>query len=155
MEFFEKLVEEVCGLLVEYRQLYWLRDFHPVEQVFQAFSPRSAGVPLRHTKVEEGELDRLAREVPSPAEISSKFDAYFADRAFKLRLSAGTFAVSLFESHPQTSAATSPFLRLAFPAWFAGLQRDGTKTEGDVWGISVMSTKSAVFVEAFIRVRIA
>lgn len=42
MEFFESLIELLCGLLVEYRQLYWLRDIRPIKRLLDELAPAAA-----------------------------------------------------------------------------------------------------------------
>ena len=169
LEFFEKLLELFGEFILEYRQIFWLRDIRPVKQIQEEFTfPDKEGAlrkERRENKREEDydaneeekekELHKKGRDKPACPKIFTQLDAFFCNKALNLRFSSGAASCSFFENFEDFSkllVKSAPFLQISFQPSIFSVRRDGDKLNADIFGVSIMSNKSGAFAYEFWKV---
>ncbi|MDR3736777.1 MAG: hypothetical protein P4L10_14740 [Acidobacteriaceae bacterium] len=183
VEFFGKLLEEFCEMLVGYRELYCLRDVRPLKKIHEEFrAPKAAIAPREEgdasvkrmmRPTESGELQRASTLSPkllqdmeglmlsSPgkprvAKIFTHIDEYFAEHSARIMVGFGTVSVALYENAVEAGKVlvrSAPFAQLTLPASIVSMHKDGDRLNANVLGITFVSTKSASFASQFWTVR--
>lgn len=171
VEFFGKLIEDLCELLVAYRELPFIRDIgilkkkqkKPEFDVQTLVDEEAKGNPLKEEKQEvesqreshngsNGQQRKL--EELKVSHIAELIDEFFANNSTKVSIGFGEVGISLFENTVAANKVVvnaEPFVKFKFPAAnMSFAQEDGNLT-ADVFGITFECTKRISFLSHFVK----
>eukprot|EP00826_Nyctotherus_ovalis_P003839 TRINITY_DN10795_c0_g1_i11.p1 TRINITY_DN10795_c0_g1~~TRINITY_DN10795_c0_g1_i11.p1 ORF type:complete len:236 (-),score=90.19 TRINITY_DN10795_c0_g1_i11:475-1182(-) len=169
VEFFGKLIEDLCELLAAYRELPFIRDIGilkkkevkkvGLEQIL-AKPEESKGNQLgeedSETKKDEPALEKRHLKELEISKIAKSIDQFFANNTTKLVIGLGEVSIALFENTVAANkvvVSAEPFIRLSFPAASVSFAQEDERLTANVFGVAFECTKKISFLSHFIKVR--
>ena len=175
IEFFPKLLDFWSELIADYREIPWLRDIRPIKKIKEEFK-----VPTNAEKerVEEEKQDqsnippdegntvgtlvrssvkgKVSESKTLVPKISERLDAYLTGRNVRAKANLGKTSLSLFENtelRGKILVKSLPFLTLGLPSASASLEKTGDRTNFEMLGVTMTTTKSVSFFSQFLLVK--
>jgi len=158
VEFFGKLIEDLCELLAAYRELPFIRDIGIIKKqkkitpVLQEEHKQQAQDSELVQKTNNDQKRKLKNLEAS--KIAERIDEFFINNSTKVTVGFGEVHISLFEN---TIAANKvvvnedPFIKFKFPTADITLAQEDSKLTANVFGITFECTKQISFLSHFVK----
>ena len=175
VKFLGKLIEDLCELLVVYRELPLIRDIGIFKKKTTKPSDKKAPIDLDKIAAEDNSDDELKlsnqeveilkkmnieEEDKKPMKkltienIAKKVDDFFEKVEVKFSMALGIFDVALFENTKESNKVTAkpnPFIRIHIPESEIVFLKNDEKFEATVFGATITCTKQVSFVSQFVK----
>jgi hypothetical protein len=158
IEFFGKLIEDLCELLAAYRELPFIRDIGIIKKekritpVLQEEHKEEAK-DLESVHKSDSDQNRKLKELEA-SKIAEKIDEFFTNNSTKINIGFGKVHISLFENTVAANKVVvnpDPFIKFKFPSANMAVEQEDGKITADVFGITFESTKQISFLSHFVR----
>lgn len=169
VEFFGKLIEDLCELLAAYRELPFIRDIG----ILKKKEVKKVGLESILAKPEESKGNQLDEEDPETkkdesapekrhlkqlelSKIAKSIDQFFANNTTKLVIGLGEVSIALFENTVAANkvvVSAEPFIKVSFPAGSMTFAQEDERVTANVFGAVLECTKKISFLSHFVKVR--